>query len=97
MRLRFTPRALANLADLANYLNERNPDAAERVRAAIDASVQLLVEFPYTGRLLHSAGVRRLVTRRYPFLVYYLVDEDAGEVVILNVKHPARQRDYDEP
>ena len=97
MRLRFTPRALANLADLANYLNERNPDAAERVRAAIDASVLLLVEFPYTGRLLHSAGVRRLVTRRYRFLVYYLVDEDAGEVVILNVKHPARQRDYDEP
>jgi plasmid stabilization system protein ParE len=41
-------------------------------------------------------GVRKLVTRKYPYLVYYTVDEAAGEIVILNVKHPARRREHED-
>ena len=94
MKLRFTPRALENLAEIAGYLGARNPVAADRVREAIDESVQKLTAFPLIGRRQTERGVRRLVTRRYRYLVYYLVDEAADEVVILNVKHRAQDRDY---
>jgi hypothetical protein len=36
------------------------------------------------------------VTRRYAYLVYYTVDEAAEEIVILNVKHPARRREHED-
>jgi hypothetical protein len=36
------------------------------------------------------------VTRKYAYLTYYSVDEAAGEIVVLNVKHPARQRDHED-
>jgi len=34
------------------------------------------------------------VTPKYAYLVYYTVDETVDEIVILNVKHPARRREH---
>jgi plasmid stabilization system protein ParE len=39
MRLRFTPRAVENLTELADYIRAHNPDAARRVRADIYRSL----------------------------------------------------------
>jgi toxin ParE1/3/4 len=94
MKLRFTPRATQDLAAIANYIRARSPTAAERVRAAILHSLQNLVLFPQVGRTQTVAGVRKLVTRKYPYLVYYAVDEMNEEIIILTIQHPARERDY---
>ena len=40
MKLRFTPRAAQDLADIADYILEHSPQAALRVRAAILESLQ---------------------------------------------------------
>jgi plasmid stabilization system protein ParE len=66
MKLRFTPRAAADLSQIADYFHERNPAAALRVRAAILDSLQRLVLFPESGRAQSVEGVRKVVTRRYP-------------------------------
>ena len=92
MNLRFTPRAARDLADIADYIRERDTQAAFRVRATILESLQLLVRFPNLGRRQQVAGVRKLVTRRYPYLIYYTVDQAAEEIVVLTVRHPARER-----
>ena len=94
MKIRFTPRATAHLADIADYLHSHNPAAAQRVRGAIFDSLRNLVAFPYIGRRQQVEGVRKLVTRKYPYLIYYTVDAAAGEIVILSIKHPAQRREY---
>jgi hypothetical protein len=38
--------------------------------------------------------VRKLATRQYPYLVYYTLDEEADEVVIVTIQHPAREREH---
>jgi plasmid stabilization system protein ParE len=38
--------------------------------------------------------VRKLVTRRYPYLVYYTIDDAADEIVILAIQHPAQEREH---
>lgn len=96
MRLRFTPRAIENLAEIADYIHERNPAAALRVRAAIYESLQNLILFPHVGRRQKAEGVRKFVTRKYSYLVYYTVDEAAAEIVILNIRHPARRREHED-
>jgi len=50
MKLRFTPRATEELAAIADYIRARNPEAAQRVRAAIYDSLQNLILFPFVGR-----------------------------------------------
>lgn len=94
MKLRFTPRAAQDLNDIANYIRERNPQAALRVRAAILESLQNLVLFPQVGRRQKVEGVRKLVTRRYPYLVYYSADEAAEEIIVITIQHPAREREH---
>jgi len=34
------------------------------------------------------------VTPKYRYLVYYMIDEGAEEIVILTIQHPARSREY---
>jgi toxin ParE1/3/4 len=94
MKLRFTPRAAQDLADIGDYIRERNPEAALRVRAAILESLQNLVLFPQAGRRQTVEGARKLVTRQYAYLIYYTVDEAAEEIIIIAVQHPARERDH---
>ncbi len=96
MKLRFTRRAAEDLTEIADYLHERSPAAARRVRAAIYAGLETLLLFPYVGRPQSVVAVRKLVTPKYAYLVYYTVDESADEIVVLAVKPPARERDYED-
>jgi toxin ParE1/3/4 len=94
MKLRFTPRALENTSAIADYIRLRNPAAAKRVRAAIYESLQDLILFPQIGRRQQTEGVRKFVTPRYAYLIYYTVDDAAGEIIILSVKLSAQNRDH---
>jgi plasmid stabilization system protein ParE len=68
MKLRFSLRATADIAEIADYLAARNPTAAQRVRASIFDSLKLMVLFPQLGRRQATEGVRKLVTRRSAIL-----------------------------
>ena len=94
MKLRYTPRATRDLAEIAEYLHARNPAMALAVRDTILRSLQDLALFPGIGRRQNVEGVRKLVTRRYTYLVYYTIDEGADEAVILTIQHSARSREY---
>ena len=92
MKLRFTPQATQDLIDIAAHIRAENPPAADRVRGAILGALQVLVSFPKMGRRQTAEGVRKLVTRRYGYLVYYFVDPELDEIAVLAIRHPARER-----
>jgi plasmid stabilization system protein ParE len=57
----------------------------------MEHTVALIGKFPNMGHLKYRQVVRMLPVRRYPqYLVFYAIQED--EVVILNVRHGARKR-----
>jgi toxin ParE1/3/4 len=74
MRLRFTSRAAQDLTAIAEYIGARNPAASLRLRGAILESLQDLVLWPEIGRRQSVEGVRKLVIRKYRYLVYYTLD-----------------------
>jgi plasmid stabilization system protein ParE len=96
MKLRFTPRAIHDLAEIGDYVAEHSSSAAQRVRAAIIDSLKRLTAFPESGRRQTVEDVRKIVTRKYPYLVYYTIDEPADEVVVLAIQHPSREREFDD-
>jgi plasmid stabilization system protein ParE len=55
MKLRFTPRALANIVEIADYIHEHSPAAAQRVLAA---SMRARAKLP-TGAMLDVANLRQ--------------------------------------
>jgi plasmid stabilization system protein ParE len=64
VKLRFTSRAVRDIAEIAKYIRAENPPAAERVRASILRAFQTLASFPEIGRTQSVRTVRKLVTGR---------------------------------
>jgi toxin ParE1/3/4 len=98
MKLRFTPRALENISAIADYIRFRNPaaGAACSICDLRKPALQDLILFPRVGRLQQTQGVRKFVTPRYAYLIYYTVDDAAWEIIILSVKHSAQKRDHED-
>ncbi len=94
MKVRLTKRAADDLGSIADYLNQRSHAGAVRVRDAILNSLEVLALFPRAGRRQSIAGVRKVVTRRYSYIIYYTVDDAEGEVRVLTIQHPALNREF---
>lgn len=90
MRIEWTRAAATDLDALAEYLAERNPDAAVRqVLLILQAVEERLPAYPGTGRPGRVPGTRELVVPDTPFLVAYRVTE--GAIQVLRVLHGARR------
>ena len=94
MKIRLTRRALDDLADIAAYLTPRSAQGALKVKAAIFAAFQTLETLPHSGKPQTTPTVRKLGVARYPYNIFYAVDEGAGEVVVFAIFHTSRDRDY---
>ncbi|MEA2877165.1 MAG: toxin ParE1/3/4 [Hyphomicrobiales bacterium] len=89
MKVRYTVPAQVDLDDLYNFVSDNNPFAAERIKRQIRVDAELLGELPYIARESDYPGIRIRKVRRYPYLIFYSVQED--EVHILRVRHGARR------
>lgn len=94
MKVRYSRRALAQLDDIYNYIEAHDAQAAAAVKARIKRSIDRLARFPYSGRATDNPSIRLLAIRRYPYLVFYSVDDDAREVHILRVRHSVRDPEH---
>ena len=77
MRLRFAAQALDDLDSISSYIRENDPYAADRV----EGDRQLATTpptVPRSGGRQQTAEVRKPVTPRYPYLVYYPIDAGSG-------------------
>ncbi len=87
-RIRWTKRALRRLDGIGAHIQKENPDAAARVVARIVSAVDMLADFPASGRAGRINGTRELVLADMPDIIPYRVEQD---VEILTVMH-AHQR-----
>lgn len=89
MRVRLTRRALGDLEEIATSLQAHNPAAALRVAAGLQRALQLLAAHPQAGRML-VGGRRRFALPRYPYLIFYHLDEAAQSVDVITIRHGGR-------
>jgi len=90
VKVRYTRKALAQIDAIFSFIERENPRAAEAVDARIKRAIGRLARFPYSCRATDRLGIRVLPIVRYPYLVFYSVDEAKQEVHILRVRHSAQ-------
>ena len=88
MKLRVTRAAESDLRAISLYIRTENPSAALRVEQAIRDAFAVLRTYPYAGRFQED-DTRRIATKRYPYLIYYEIDEAAETLSILSIRHAA--------
>ena len=88
MKLRYTPRARLDLAEIHGHIAQENPQVARRIVSLIRKEVEKLLLNPGMGRSGRVEETRELVIGRYPFIVAYAVAEN--EIRVLAVVHTSR-------
>ncbi|HEX9753137.1 MAG TPA: type II toxin-antitoxin system RelE/ParE family toxin [Methyloceanibacter sp.] len=90
MRISYSPRAVADLAEIGGYLAERNSRAAAAVEQRIRIIIELVGQYPASGRVLEERpGVRAIPLGNYPYRIFYTVF--GNELIILHIRHTARE------
>jgi toxin ParE1/3/4 len=89
VKLRLSQRFRDDLRQEYQFIRQANPAAARVVRDRIIKAIQRLKRFPESGRAWRLAGSRELVIAGLPYIVIYMVDDDA--VVVLSLFHESRE------
>lgn len=89
MRVRLTPRAVSDLEHILSYIDQENRMGALNVKRAIRKTIELIGQYPHVGRLSGEEQSRVVPVGRYPYLVYWQVEN--GEVWVLHVRDGRRR------
>jgi len=89
--VRYTAEAYAGLAAILAYFNNENPRAAIAVLDRLDEVTDRLAQFPKSGHVVDDAGVRMVPLVRFPYLVFYRIENNGSELSILSIRHAARR------
>jgi toxin ParE1/3/4 len=87
MLVEWRPRARRRLREIFEYIEERDPRAAENLVRIIRESVIALAENPYVYRSGRVPNTREMVVHPNYLVIYRVSDR----ITVLNVLH-ARQR-----
>ena len=93
MNVRFSRDALAELDEIFSYIGAHSAAGAKRTQQRILAVIEYLKRFPRIGTPTDDAVTRMLVANPYPYLIFYEIDEAATEIIILHIRHGARERE----
>ncbi|MEA2988109.1 MAG: toxin ParE1/3/4 [Alphaproteobacteria bacterium] len=89
MRVRYTRRSLNDLDAIYRYLDKPSISGARAVKTTIERRITQLADMPFIAPVTEESGVYELTIIRYPYKVYYRVEND--EVQIIHVRHTSRQ------
>jgi toxin ParE1/3/4 len=91
MKVRWTPRALAQLEAIHAYIAVENRAAAAKVIAGIRNTVAMLADFPAAGEQTDRGDVRTILAWPYAYRVYYRVVRSPREVRVLRIRDVRRR------
>ena len=85
MKVRYSRRALSQLASVSEYLRARNRSAAHNVTASIRSTIARLREMPMLGKVTDEVGAHVIIEPEYLYRVFYSVD--GQDVLVIRVQH----------
>jgi len=91
LRLSWSPMAKYDLHDIAAFIGEDNPSAAESFINKIFHSTERLTDFPESGRIVPEFNdpiIREIILK--PFRIVFRVNNNKNLVEIIRVWHSAR-------
>ena len=89
-RVRVSPKAEADLTDIYEWYEQAQPGLGSTFLNSVDVTLRQVAEFPASGRLMHT-DTRRVLMRRFPYGLSYVINED--DIFVLACFHLRRDPD----
>lgn len=83
-------RAERHIADIRDWYAEQSPGLDAEFGTALDEAFTAITDMPRVGQLSEN-DKRRFALRRFPYIVWYTVHDDAGVVRVLAITHQRRE------
>ena len=77
------------MSDTLDYIQVHSPQGAESVKRRLKAAIDLLADYPESGRATNKGDLRRILANPYPYVIFYRTG--ATGIVIHSVRHAARR------
>ncbi|SAK84258.1 type II toxin-antitoxin system RelE/ParE family toxin [Caballeronia ptereochthonis] len=87
MLVDWRPRARRRLKEIYEYIEERDPQAAENLVGLIREAVTTLAENPYIYRRGRVSNTREMIVHPNYLVIYRVTDR----IIVLNVLHARRR------
>ena len=84
MKLRWTPRAVADLEEISDYIVVASPQAWERLLLRLERLTEAILDFPLMGKAGLVPGTREFVLSGTTYILVFQLKEDS--VVIVSVR-----------
>ena len=81
MRVRYTRQALDDLEMISDYYRAISPRLANTIVFEIERRIDHLSRLPLIAPQTDEPGIRELVVLRYPYKVYYRIDDRGVEIM----------------
>lgn len=88
----WTDEALTQLGEARAWVAQHDPAAARKMAEHLIEAARRLAEFPHLGTSTKTAGLRKLVLAKPPFVIVYDVRD--ASVRVRGVFHHARSRAF---
>ena len=86
-RLIFKPIAELDAADTYRWYNDKRDGLGDEFLLALDAEFNAIQRNPFHFLVVYK-NIRRALTRRFPFGIFFIVEEDT--IFVLAIQHTSR-------
>jgi len=86
-QLVFLQEVRGDISDAIAWYDGEQPGLGAELVAAIDRTLQSILQNPFAFPAIHKR-VRRALTRRFPYEIFYLIESDA--IAIIAIVHGSR-------
>jgi len=91
MFVQFLPSAQKEILESVAYYEQRDSELGAEFLDEVEETVDLILQYPESGKLL-NAYARRVLLNRFPYGIVYRVYNE--QIVILAVMHLSRRPNY---
>lgn len=85
-----TPAALQDLREITDWYAEQSPRLDADFDTAFAEGVRTIATYPSAGALVPRRNARHALLQKFPYKIFYRVNEAARRIEIVAVIHTAR-------
>lgn len=88
-KIKLLPIAYSDLLKAKKWYHDKNPTLAEEFKTEVNKEIDYIGKYPERYKLKYLELRQSLVTR-FPYAIFYLLEEERKEIIILGVLHTHR-------
>ncbi|WP_026450815.1 type II toxin-antitoxin system RelE/ParE family toxin [Aequorivita capsosiphonis] len=88
-KVKLLPLALLDLRKAKKWYREKNELLAEEFKTEVEKEVDYIGKYPYHYQQKYKE-LRQSLVSRFPYAVFYLIEEERKKVIVFGVLHTSR-------